>query len=94
MGYTIENLRETILMVFFNITTMPHSYNKIWLHVIFSTKDRIPLIHPTVENKIFDHMRNQLLDMECPVRIINGMPDHVHLLFLQNPAKAVTEIVK
>jgi len=30
----------------------------------------------------------------CPVRIINGMADHVHLLFLQNPKMAVTDIIK
>jgi putative transposase len=73
---------------------MPHSFNKIWLHVIFSTKNHAPLIHAPLETKIFEHMRKQLLDMGCPVRIINGMPDHIHLLFLQNPAKAVTEIIK
>ena len=39
-------------------------------------------------------MREQLIEIGCPVRIINGMPDHVHLLFLQNPKMAVADIVK
>jgi len=39
-------------------------------------------------------MREQLIETGCPVRIINGMPDHVHLLFLQNPKMAVTDITK
>ena len=39
-------------------------------------------------------MREQLKQIGCPVRIINGMPDHVHCLFLLNPQKSVTEIVK
>ena len=73
---------------------MAHSYYKIWLHVIFSTKDRAPFLHTNVENKIYEHLRGQLIEMQCPVRIINGMPDHIHLLFLQNPKMAVTEIVK
>ncbi len=73
---------------------MPHSYYKIWLHLIFSTKDRAPLLHHSVENKIYDYLRNQLIEMQCPVRAVNGMPDHIHLLFLQNPKMAVTEIVK
>jgi putative transposase len=73
---------------------MPHSYYKIWLHLIFSTKDRQPILHTSVENKVYDHLRSQLIEMQCPVRIINGMPDHVHLLFLQNPKMAITEIVK
>ena len=73
---------------------MSHSYNKIWLHVIFATKERIPLITFAIETKIYDHMREQLIEIGCPVRIINGMPDHVHLLFLQNPKMAVADIVK
>ena len=39
-------------------------------------------------------MRQQFIDSGCPVRIINGMPDRVHSLFLLNPQKAITEIIK
>ena len=39
-------------------------------------------------------MRQQFIESGCPVRIINGMQDHVHCLFLLNPQKAVTEIIK
>ena len=73
---------------------MSHSYNRIWLHVVFSTKNRYHLITPKVEQRIYSHMREQLIENGCPVRIINGMPDHVHLLFLQNPKKAVIDLIK
>ena len=73
---------------------MSHSYYKIWLHVVFSTKDRKPLIDPDIEKKIFAYMKNQLIECGCPVRIINGMPDHVHLLYLQNPNIPVADIIK
>lgn len=62
--------------------------------MVFATKERIPLITFAIETKIYDHMREQLIEIGCPVRIINGMPDHVHLLFLQNPKMAVADIVK
>ena len=73
---------------------MSHSYNKIWIHAIYSTKNRFPLINLAVEKQIHEHMREQLIENGCPVRIINGMPDHVHLLFLQNPKMAITDIIK
>lgn len=73
---------------------MSHSYNKIWLHVVFGTKYREALITPSVEKPIHQYMSKQLQDNGCPVRIINGMPDHVHLLFLQNPKMAVADIIK
>ncbi len=73
---------------------MSHSYNKIWIHAVYATKFRAPLIHRTIEKMVYNHKREQLLEMGCPVRIINGMPDHVHLLFLQNPKMPITDILK
>ncbi len=73
---------------------MSHSYTKIWIHAIWATKERLPLIHLNVENKIYGHLSEQLVEQECPVKIINGMPDHVHSLFLLNPKKSVADIIK
>ncbi|MBL0310223.1 MAG: IS200/IS605 family transposase [Bacteroidetes bacterium] len=73
---------------------MPHSYNKIWIHAIWSTKERQPFIHSYAEVKIYDYLKQQFIESGCPVRIINGMPDHVHCLFLLNPQKSIAEVIK
>ncbi len=73
---------------------MAHSFNKIWIHAIWSTKDWKPLIHADIERKVFDHIRGQLMEMGCFVSSINGMPDHVHCLFTLNPQKSVAEVMK
>jgi putative transposase len=73
---------------------MSHSFGKIWIHSIWSTKERAPLIEPPKENVIYDLMKNEFLDQGCHVEIINGMPDHVHSLFLLNLKKAVCDIIK
>lgn len=73
---------------------MPNSFNKIWIHAIWSTKCRQPFIHSNVENQIYHFMRQQFRDLGCPVQIINGMPDHVHCLFLLNPQKTITDVIK
>jgi putative transposase len=73
---------------------MSHSYNKIWLHIVFSTKDRLPMIHTEIESQLYNHIKAQLNEQGCVVSIINGMPEHIHLLFLLNPQKAVADIVK
>jgi putative transposase len=73
---------------------MPHSFNKIWIHAIWSTKERLPLIQLRVEEKIHQFINLQLREQGCPVRIINGMPDHIHCLFLLNPQKSIAEVVK
>jgi putative transposase len=73
---------------------MPHSFNKIWIHAIWSTKERLPLIHPMVESKIHQCIAEQLREQGCPVRIINGMPDHIHCLFLLSPQRSIAEVIK
>ena len=73
---------------------MPHSYNKIWIHAIWSTKERMPLIQPLIEQKIFQFISEQLREQGCPVRIINGMPDHIHCLFLLSPQKSIAGVIK
>ena len=73
---------------------MPHSFNKIWIHAIWATKERMPLIYPTIEKKIHQYISEQLIEQGCPVRIINDMPDHIHCLFLLNPQKSISEVIK
>lgn len=73
---------------------MSHSLNKIWLHVIFSTKDRYPFIKPPVEDRIYQHIKEQYKEQGCYVKVINGMPDHIHALIIHNPKLSVTDTIK
>ena len=73
---------------------MSKSYSKIWLHAVWSTKNRMPLIHPKMEQKLFDFLKDELKKSGCMVSIVNGMPDHVHCLFGINPQKSLTDILK
>jgi putative transposase len=73
---------------------MGHSFNKIWIHAIWSTKDWQPLINFPIENEIHEYIDQQFREIGCPVRIINGMPDHIHCLFLLNPQKSISDIIK
>jgi REP element-mobilizing transposase RayT len=73
---------------------MPHSYNRIWIHAIWSTKERFPSINSNVETILYPFIVEQFKELGCPVRIINGMPDHIHCLFLLNPQKTIADIIK
>lgn len=73
---------------------MSHTFAKIWIHAVWSTKERQPFIKPEIENILFDCMEEQFRELDCPIRIINGMPDHVHCLFLLNAGKSVADVIK
>ena len=73
---------------------MAHSKSKNWIHLVITTKHRQALIHPSAAPKIHQLLRTRLIEAKCYVRAVNGMPDHVHLLFLLNPQKALSAVVQ
>ena len=74
---------------------MTHTYTKIWIHGILGTKDRCPLIEPSYANQLNDFIKQQLEnDFNCPVRIINSVKDHIHILFLLNTNYLIKDIFK
>jgi|SRR5690554_442421 len=73
---------------------MSHSFNKIWVHAIWSTKKRQTFIQSSIETKLHQLIKEQLQDQGCVVRIVNGMPDHIHCLFLLDRNKSIAEVIK
>lgn len=74
---------------------MSHSLLKIWIYGVFSTKDRIALITSEYEKELYNHIKQKLEnDLDCIVKIINGMSDHIHILFLLSPKFSVGDIFK
>lgn len=74
---------------------MSHSLTKIWIHGIFGTKERIPLIKSSYEKELHNFVKNKLeADLDCKVRIINGIADHIHILFLLSPNLSIKDIFK
>jgi putative transposase len=74
---------------------MSHSLTKIWIHAVFGTKNSEPIIPHHLDNKMYEHIREHLeKDFDCSVRAINGMSDHLHILFLLTPNFAVKDILK
>ncbi|MFH6961147.1 transposase [Flavobacterium plurextorum] len=47
-----------------------------------------------IEKNLYDCIQEELIELGCSVRIINGMRDHVSVLFLQNPQKSISDIIK
>lgn len=73
---------------------MSHSIYIIWIDAICVTKERRRLILPSLGTAIYSNMSVQFRELCCPVRVINGMHDHVHSIFLLNPQKTISELIK
>ena len=59
---------------------MPNAYTQNTYHVVFSTKDRAPLISPELEPTLYAFIEGIIRDLGCSPLAINGTPDHVHVL--------------
>ena len=73
---------------------MAHSKIKIWVHAIWGTKNREAFITSSAEPKIHELIRKELIESGCYVEALNGMPDHVHALFLLNPDLSIRAAMK
>lgn len=73
---------------------MPHSFVNIWIHAVWATKYREPMICDDFEDKLYTFIYFQLKSMGCAVRIVNGMPDHVHCLFSLSRQLSIAAVLK
>ena len=59
---------------------MPQSLANIHIHLIFSTKDRMPLISDAVRDDLHAYMATILANLKSPATLINSVEDHIHIL--------------
>jgi len=59
---------------------MPQSLSNILLHLVFSTKNREPLILPKLESELYAYIAAIHKNMACPLLKIGGTENHLHIL--------------
>lgn len=56
------------------------SYIKIWIHLVWATKDRYPFLNKEIRQKVFSHIRENAKLKDIYIDHINGYTEHVHCL--------------
>jgi len=64
------------------------------VHLVFSTKNREPLIAFDKLERTFAYLAGTLNGIHCPAIVVGGMPDHVHLLFALAKTMSVSKVVE
>jgi REP element-mobilizing transposase RayT len=60
---------------------MPQSLAKVYIHAIFSTKNREPMLADDWRDELFHVLGGTANNLGCQSLIVGGVADHVHLLF-------------
>ena len=73
---------------------MPDSYTNLLYHIVFSTKDRRPLITPDHEVLLYDYLGGTIRKLGGISLELNGTEDHVHLLAKLRPDCALSAVLR
>jgi len=68
-------------------------YWQLFYHIVWSTKNRAPLLTPGVESVIHGYLRAKAIGLGAVVFALNGILDHVHLVVAIPPAIAVAKFI-
>ncbi|MFA4943324.1 MAG: IS200/IS605 family transposase [Lentisphaeria bacterium] len=73
---------------------MANTFTNLLFHIIFSTKNREPVIAPEFRPELFAYIGGIIRAENGILLAAGGMFDHVHLLAKLPPAMAVAEMVR
>lgn len=73
---------------------MPSAWTQNFYHTVFSTKDRLGMISPDLENRLYPFIGGIVRDLRCTLLAINGMPDHIHLLVRYRPDLSHSDLLQ
>ena len=74
---------------------MPQSLARIWLHIVFSTKERRAYLqNEDIREEMFRMLGYQANEMDCPSARVGGWIDHVHVLCGLSRTVTVAELIE
>jgi REP element-mobilizing transposase RayT len=70
------------------------TFTKLAYHIVFSTKYRHPLIHNTLQKRLYEYIGGIIRAQNGHLIEIGGVEDHIHLLANLSSTKAVSDSVR
>jgi putative transposase len=73
---------------------MREPFTQLYLHLVWATWDRLPLITPAMEARLYAAIAEKCREFKCIPLAIGGVADHVHLLVRLHTTVAVATLAK
>ena len=73
---------------------MAQSLAKLHIHLVFSTKQRERVLSDQIRDALHRYISSVSGNNNCPVIIVNSVPDHVHILFELGRTMSVSSIAE
>jgi putative transposase len=73
---------------------MRRNFTQMYVHLVWATWDRLPLITPDLQQPIYNVIAYECKQMGCQVIAIGGIADHIHVLTEFPTTLAIADLVK
>lgn len=67
---------------------------RIWVHLIWTTKNREPLISPDLREKLLEHIQKNAEDKNISLDLVNMFINHAHALILMKSNETIAKIAQ
>jgi putative transposase len=71
----------------------PGTFTQMYVHIVFAVRSRENILNTTIRYRIFEYISGILRDLGHKPLIVNGVSDHIHILFGLNPSKSISDTV-
>lgn len=65
----------------------------MYVHLVFAVKYREALLVKSIQDRVFEYIGGINMKLKHKPIIVNGMSDHVHILFGLNPSISISDTV-
>ena len=73
---------------------MANTYTQLYIHIVFSIQGRHNLISDSWKAELYKYITGIIKSKKQKLIIINGMPDHIHLLIGLKPNIALSDLAR
>jgi putative transposase len=70
------------------------TFSKIWIHAIWTTKNREPILYKKIRYELFNYIKKEVALKNIYVDTINGIEDHVHCLFQLKTTQSISFVIQ
>ncbi len=73
---------------------MANTYTQIHIQVVFAVQNRQSLIKNEWKDELYKYITGIIQNHNHKLLQINGMPDHIHILFGMRPKQSLSDLMK
>ena len=67
---------------------------RIWIHLVWATKNRQSFLTGDIRQKVFAHIKENASNKNIYVDFVNGYTDHVHCLISLNQEQTIAKVAQ